>query len=52
MLVDTYGGSSIQNYVYSIRAWHIIHGIKWEVDNNEIETLLRAGHKQSPKEAR
>ena len=51
-LVGTYGGSTIRNYVYGIRAWHIIHGIKWDINNNEIETLLRAGHKQSPKEAR
>ena len=52
MLVGTYGGGTIRNYVYGIRAWHIIHGIKWEVNNDKIETLLRAGHKLSPKESR
>ena len=51
-LVGTYSGSTIRNYVYGIRAWHIIHGIKWDINNNEIEMLLRAGHKLSPKEAR
>ena len=51
-LVGTYGGSTIRNYVYGIRAWHIIHGIKWNINNNETETLLKAGHKLSPKEAR
>ena len=34
MLVGTYGGSTIRNYVYGIRAWHIIHGIKWDINNN------------------
>ena len=51
-LVSTYGGNTIRNYVYGVRAWHIIHGIKWDVNNNEMETLLKAGHKLSPKEAR
>ena len=51
-LVGTYGGNTIRNYIYGVRAWHIIHGIKWEADNNELETLLKAGHKLTPKEAR
>lgn len=51
-LVGTYGGNTIRNYVCGIRAWHIIHGIKWDVNNNEMEILLKAGQKLSPKEAR
>ena len=50
--MGTYGGSTIRNYIYGIRAWHIIHGIKWNIYNNETETLLKAGHKLSLKEAR
>ena len=51
-LAGTYGGNTIRNYVYGIRAWHIIHGAKWKVDDNEVEALLKAGVKMSPKEAR
>ena len=51
-LAGTYGGSTIRNYVYGIRAWHIIHGAEWGVIENEMEALLKAGIKMSPKEAR
>ena len=33
-------------------AWHITHGITWDINNNRMETLLKADHKLSPKEAR
>ena len=25
-------GASISNYIYSIHAWHILHGLKWELN--------------------
>ena len=51
-LAGTYSGSTIRNYVYGIRAWHIIHGAEWGVIENEMEALLKAGIKMSLKEAR
>ena len=51
-LAGTYGGSTIKNYVYGIRAWHIIHGVEWKVNDNEVDALFKAGNKMSPKEAR
>jgi len=51
-LAGTYGGSTIRNYVYGVRAWHIIHGVKWKINEDEVESLLRASNKISPKEAR
>lgn len=50
--IGTYGGSTIRNYVYGIRAWHIVHGIKWDLDNRELEALFKAGNKLAPKESR
>ena len=51
-LAGTYGGSTIRNYVYGIRAWHIIHGAEWKMIETEVEALLKASIKMSPKEAR
>jgi hypothetical protein len=51
-LAGTYGGNTIRNYVYGIRAWHIIHGAAWKINDHEVEALLKAGNKLSPKEAR
>ena len=51
-LVGIYGGGTIRNYVYGVRAWHIIHGTRWNVNDNEVEALLTAGKKMAPKESR
>ena len=51
-LAGTYGGSSIRNYVYGIRAWHLIHGIRWSVNEDELDALFAAGKKIAPKESR
>ena len=52
LLIGTFGGGSIRNYVYGIRAWHIIHGIRWEVNNDELKTLFEAGNKLAPKQSK
>ena len=51
-LVGTYGGGTIRNYVYGVRAWHIIHGAQWKVNEDEFEALLTAGKKMAPKDSR
>jgi hypothetical protein len=51
-LAGTYGGSTIQNYVCGIKAWHTIHGVVWKVNNREVELLLTAGKKMAPQESR
>ena len=51
-LARTYRGSTIRNYMYGVRAWHIIHGAPWKVNNNEVEALLKAGSKLTPKESK
>ena len=47
-LAGAYSGSTIDNYVYGIRAWHILHGVKWQMDIAELEALLRAAEKTAP----
>lgn len=51
-MVGVYGGSTIRNYVYGIRAWHIIHGVPWDINREEIDALLKAGKRLTPKEAK
>ncbi|KAF8951390.1 DNA breaking-rejoining enzyme [Flammula alnicola] len=47
-IAGAYSGKSISNYVYGVRAWHILHGINWNVDDAEITTLLKAAEKATP----
>ncbi|KAF8970300.1 DNA breaking-rejoining enzyme [Flammula alnicola] len=47
-IAGAYSGKSISNYVYGVRAWHILHGTNWNVDDAEITTLLKAAEKATP----
>lgn len=51
-LIGTYGSSTVRNYVYGVRAWHIVHGIKWSVNEHEIDALFKAAKKLEPKRTR
>ncbi|KAJ7508043.1 hypothetical protein B0H11DRAFT_1902353 [Mycena galericulata] len=41
-------GSTISNYVSGIRAWHILHGVPWSMNQPELEALLRAADRLTP----
>ena len=51
-LAGAYSGSTIDNYVCGIRAWHILHGVRWQMDTAELEALLRAAEKSTPPTSR
>jgi hypothetical protein len=52
-LERSYSGATISNYVNGIRAWHIIHGMEWKLNELETETLLKGAERltQTEKEA-
>lgn len=47
-IAGAYSGSTINNYVYGIRAWHILHGVDWKMNEAELEVLLKAAEKTAP----
>lgn len=47
-LAGSYSKTTIVNYISGIRAWHLLHRLKWETDEAEIEILLRACIKTAP----
>ncbi|KAF8797795.1 hypothetical protein BYT27DRAFT_7322997 [Phlegmacium glaucopus] len=47
-LSGIYSGSAISNYVFGIRAWHLLHGIPWRMNLAEIKALLKSADKSSP----
>ena len=44
----SYSGKTIANYVFGVRAWHILHGLRWSLNDEEIDTLLKAAEKLTP----
>ncbi|KAF8871266.1 hypothetical protein BD779DRAFT_1478331 [Infundibulicybe gibba] len=42
MLVSFYAASTVVNYIAGVRAWHIIHGAKWDMDGPTIQAIVKA----------
>ena len=36
----SYSGFTLANYVFGIRAWHILHGQPWSMDDNQVKAAL------------
>lgn len=51
-LAGSYAGSTISNYFFGIRAWHILHGVPWLINKMETEALLRAAGNVEPKSSK
>ena len=44
----SYSGKTIANYVFGVRAWHILHGLEWSLDDMQIDALLKATENLTP----
>ncbi|KAF9444555.1 hypothetical protein P691DRAFT_786505 [Macrolepiota fuliginosa MF-IS2] len=47
-LAGSYSSSTISNYVSGIQAWHILHGLKWSINDNVLEVLLQGTQCAAP----
>ncbi|KDQ18900.1 hypothetical protein BOTBODRAFT_170888 [Botryobasidium botryosum FD-172 SS1] len=52
MLAGCYSGKTISNYMSGIRAWHILHGIPWNIPSPEHDAALKAADALTPSQAR
>ena len=51
-IAGMYSGSTIDNDVYGIRTWHILHGVRWQMETAELEAILWAAEKTTPHTSR
>jgi hypothetical protein len=47
-ITGSYSAKTINNYVAGIRAWHKLHGLAWQLEEGDFDTLLRAAQKKAP----
>lgn len=47
-LAGLYAATTIRNYVSGVRAWHILHGVAWSMNEIEVEGLLKAASALAP----
>ncbi|KIM65561.1 hypothetical protein SCLCIDRAFT_112887, partial [Scleroderma citrinum Foug A] len=43
-----YSGSSISNYAVAVHAWHLLHGLEWQVNELEYKALLEGATRLAP----
>lgn len=51
-LAGLYAAATIRNYVFGVRAWHILHGVAWSMNEPELEGLLKAANALAPGSSR
>jgi len=51
-LAGAYSWKTIRNYLFGVWAWHIFHGVKWEMNEPEMEALLKAAEKATPESSK
>jgi integrase len=47
-LAGSYSGSTVSNYLYGLRAWHILHSVEWKLNALEMEALLKGAARLAP----
>ena len=38
--VGSYSGTTLANYIFAVHAWHILHGLPWNMDNMQVKATL------------
>ncbi len=51
-LAGLFSNKTAHNYVHGIRAWHILHGSTWAMNEDELKTMLKAAEKLTPQTSR
>ncbi|KIK52989.1 hypothetical protein GYMLUDRAFT_946159 [Collybiopsis luxurians FD-317 M1] len=51
-MTGNYAGTSVKNYVHGVRAWHIIHGVRWNIDKATFDTMIQGAERLQPERSR
>ncbi|KAG1891648.1 uncharacterized protein F5891DRAFT_899438, partial [Suillus fuscotomentosus] len=43
-----YSGRTLENYFYSVRAWHLLHGLPWLVNQAQVSLALEGAKRLAP----
>ena len=39
----SYSGTTLANYIFAVRAWHILHGLPWNMDDMQVKAADEPG---------
>ncbi|KAE9395165.1 hypothetical protein BT96DRAFT_997856 [Gymnopus androsaceus JB14] len=47
-LAGSYSGDAIANYTAAIHAWHVLHGVEWEMNQDQLKALYKGSSRLTP----
>ncbi|KAJ6508142.1 hypothetical protein C8R45DRAFT_815665 [Mycena sanguinolenta] len=51
-LAGSYSGSTLSDYFYGVRAWHVLHSVPWSVEQVAVDALLKAATTLAPQSSK
>ena len=48
-LAGIYSATAITNYVAAVRAWHVVHGVAWNIGGREIDSVIKGAKTMAPR---
>ena len=48
-LAGIYSATAIANYVSAVRAWHIVHGVAWNIGGPEMDSIIKGAKTMAPR---
>ncbi len=47
-MVGSCSETAVNNYISGLHAWHILHGLPWDIDRQRLKVILRAADRVAP----
>lgn len=47
-MAGAYSSKTLSSYLAGVRAWHILYGLTWSINEEEVTTMLHAAKKLAP----
>lgn len=44
----SYSGSALTNFTAGLRAWHLLHGLPWQINSEELRAILEGASRLAP----
>lgn len=51
-LAGSYSGAAISNYAAAVRAWHLLHGFAWKINQDELKLTLQGASRLAPRSSK
>ena len=51
-MAGTFARTSVKNYIAGVWAWHVIHGVEWNINKAELDTITRGAERLQPDQSK